>query len=64
MNKHEIDEMMRHLPSQQPQETLLEKVVVGIMFLVAVGFLLAITDLEPDCFDQYNRRVNCELMAK
>lgn len=64
MNRQEIDEMMSKLPSQQPQETLLEKVAIGIMFLVAVGFLMTIADFEPDCFDQYNKRVNCELIAK
>ena len=64
MNKKEIDEMMSRLPSQQPQETLLEKVVIGIMFLLAIGFLMAITDFEPDCFDQHNHRVNCEAKAK
>lgn len=64
MNKHEIDEMMSKLPSQQPQETLLEKVAIGIMLVLAIGFLMMIPDFEPDCFDQYNRRVNCESKAK
>ena len=64
MNKKEIDEMMSRLPSQQPQETLLEKVVIGIMFLLAIGILMSIPDIEPDCFDQHNRRVNCEAKAK
>ena len=64
MNKHEIDEMMSKLPSQQPQETLLEKVAIGIMLVLAIGFLMMIPDFEPDCFDQYNRRVSCESKAK
>ena len=64
MNKQEIDEMMSRLPSQQPQETLLEKVLIAIMLFVAIGFLMWIPDLEPDCFDQHNRRVNCESIAK
>ena len=64
MNKHEIDEMMKDLPSQQPQETLMEKVVIGTMLVLAIGFLMMIPDFEPDCFDQYNRRVNCESKAK
>lgn len=64
MNKHEIDEMMKDLPSQQPQETLLEKVAIGIMLVLAIGFLMMIPDFEPDCFDQYNRRINCESKAK
>lgn len=64
MNKQEIDEMMSKLPSQQPQETLLEKVAIGIMLVLAIGFLMMIPDFEPDCFDQYNRRINCESIAK
>lgn len=64
MNKHEIDEMMSKLPSQQPQETLLQKVAIGIMLVLAIGFLMMIPDFEPDCFDQYNRRINCESIAK
>ena len=37
MNKEEIDEMMRDLPSQRPPETLLQKMVMGawfVMFLI------------------------------
>jgi hypothetical protein len=65
MNKREIDEMMRHLPSQQPPpETLLQKVLIGIMLFVAIGFLMWIPDFEPDCFDQHNHRVSCEAKAK
>jgi len=64
MNKHEIDEMMKDLPSQQPQETLLQKVAIAIMLVLAIGFLMWIPDFEPDCFDQYNRRINCESIAK
>ena len=64
MNKKEIDEMMSRLPSQQPQETLLQKVLIAIMLFVAIGFLMWIPDFEPDCFDQHNRRVNCESIAK
>ena len=64
MNKQEIDEMMSKLPSQQPQETLLQKVAIAIMLVLAIGFLMWIPDFEPDCFDQYNRRVNCESKAK
>ena len=64
MNKHEIDEMMKDLPSQQPEETLLQKVAIAIMLVLAIGFLMWIPDFEPDCFDQYNRRINCESIAK
>ena len=44
MNKREIDEMMRHLPSQQPQESLRDKLVIGTMFAV---FLIVVCML-PD----------------
>jgi hypothetical protein len=37
MNRHEIDEMMRGLPSQQPQETTAQKWLVGFLF---VAFLI------------------------
>lgn len=44
MNKQEIDEMMSHLPSQQPQESLRDKVLIGTMFAV---FLIVVCML-PD----------------
>ena len=44
MNRLEIDEMMSHLPSQQPQESLTDKVLIGTMFTV---FLIVICML-PD----------------
>ena len=35
MNKQEIDDMMKDLPSQQiPEETLAQKVLIGIIFLI------------------------------
>ena len=64
MNKQEIDEMMSKLPSQQSGETLMEKVLIGIMLILAIGFLMWIPDFEPDCFDQHNHRVSCEAKAK
>ena len=40
MNKHEIDEMMKDLPSQHiPEETLIQKITIGIMF-IAILFLM------------------------
>ena len=32
MNKQEIDNMMRELPSQRPQETTLQKFWIGVWF--------------------------------
>ena len=44
MNSQEIDEMMAHLPSQQPEASLLNRWLVGTMFIV---FLIAVC-LIPD----------------
>jgi hypothetical protein len=38
MNKQEIDEMMKDLPSQQPEESLSNKLLIGTMFTL---FLIA-----------------------
>lgn len=44
MNKHEIDEMMSHLPSQQPEESLLSRWFIGTMFIV----FLVVVCMMPD----------------
>ena len=44
MNHQEIDEMMSHLPSQQHEESLLERWIIGTMFTL---FLIAAC-LMPD----------------
>jgi len=44
MNRREIDKMMRHLPSQRPQESLIDKLLICMLFL---AFLVAIFML-PD----------------
>ena len=46
MNRQEIDEMMSHLPSQQPEESLLHRWVIGTMFTL----FLIIACLMPDIF--------------
>jgi hypothetical protein len=38
MNKHEIDEMMKDLPSQKPKESLSDRLLIGTMFIL---FLVA-----------------------
>ncbi len=38
MNKHEIDEMMKDLPSQKPEESLSDRLLIGTMFIL---FLIA-----------------------
>jgi hypothetical protein len=44
MNRQEIDEMMSHLPSQQPEESLLSRWFIGTMFIV----FLVVVCLMPD----------------
>ena len=34
MNRQDIDEMMRHLPSQQPTETTTQKWMIGMWFIM------------------------------
>jgi hypothetical protein len=45
MNRQEIDEMMSHLPSQQPQESLTDKVLIGTMFTVFLIFMCMLPDI-------------------
>jgi len=45
MNKREIDEMMRHLPSQQREETLIERCIIGTMFIVFLVLLMMLPEL-------------------
>jgi hypothetical protein len=56
MNKREIDEMMRHLPSQQPPpETLLQKAAIAIMFIVILVLMMWVPDFtltEAECAKQ------------
>jgi len=56
MNKQEIDDMMKDLPSQQlPEETLIQKVTIGIMFLLFLVFWMWVPDFmltEEQCQQQ------------
>ena len=45
MNKHEIDEMMGHLPSQQREESLLEHWIIGTMFTVFLVVMCMLPDI-------------------
>jgi len=41
MNRQEIDDMMKDLPSQQlPDETLIQKLTIAIMFIVIVFLMV------------------------
>ena len=44
MNRQEIDEMMSHLPSQQREEPLLHRWVIGTMLIV----FLVVVCMMPD----------------
>ena len=56
MNKQEIVEMMKDLPSQYiPEETLAEKVGIAIMFLIVVFLMIWVLDFilsEQECAQQ------------
>jgi hypothetical protein len=44
MNRQEINEMMKDLPSQQPEESLLSRWFIGTMFIV----FLVVVCMMPD----------------
>ena len=56
MNKKEIDDMMKDLPSQQlPEETVLQKLIIGIMLIAFLMFWMWVPDFtldEEDCMKQ------------
>jgi len=72
MNKQEIDEMMKDLPSQQlPEETVLQKLIIGIMFIAFLMFWMWVPDFtldEEDCVKQvssaYVKNLCSEAQAK
>ena len=45
MNRKEIEKLMADLPSQQPQETLNEKVIIGTMFIAFLVLLVMLPEL-------------------
>jgi hypothetical protein len=45
MNKEEIDEMMRHLPSQQPQESPWAKIWISVWFAMFVILCIYAPDI-------------------
>jgi len=56
MNKQEIDDMMKDLPSQQiPEETFAQKVVIGIMLILVLLLMTWVPDFmltEDECAQQ------------
>jgi len=72
MNKQEIDDMMKDLPSQQlPEETVLQKLIIGIMLIAFLMFWMWVPDFtldEQDCMKQvssaYVKNLCSEAQAK
>lgn len=72
MNHEEINEMMKDLPSQQlPEETALQKFIIGIMFIAFLMFWMWVPDFtlsEEDCAKQessaYVKNLCSETKAK
>ena len=54
MNKQEIDEMMKDLPSQQelPPETVWAKGIMGVLMFSFLLWVIWSPDLEPTCRHQ------------
>jgi hypothetical protein len=61
MNKQEIDDMMKDLPSQQVQEeTLIQKITIAIMFIVVLFLMVWAPDFiltEEECNQQSPRAI-------
>jgi hypothetical protein len=45
MNHQEINKMMSRLPSQQPQESLTDKVLIGTIFTVFLIVMCMLPDI-------------------
>jgi hypothetical protein len=54
MNRQEIDDMMRGLPSQQPEETTGQKLLIGSMFIM----FLILCIFAPDIRYQPTKEIN------
>jgi hypothetical protein len=71
MNKQEIDDMMKDLPSQQvPKESALERFFLGIIFIAVLVFSMWVPDFdltEQECAQQSARAYTgnlCEQVTK
>ena len=68
MNKQEIDDMMKDLPSQQlPEETYLQKFIIGIMFVLFLLFWMWVPDFdltEQECAQQSSQAYVGSLCTK
>ena len=68
MNKQEIDDMMKDLPSQQVQEeTLIQKITIGIMFILVLVLMMWAPDFvltEEECLQQSPRAITIGLCGE
>jgi len=68
MNKQEIDDMMKNLPSQQVQEeTLIQKITIGIMFILVLVLMMWAPDFilsEEECLQQSPRAITIGLCSE
>ena len=68
MNRQEIDDMMKDLPSQQVQEeTLIQKITIGIMFVLILVLMMWAPDFvltEEECLQQSPRAITIGLCSE
>ena len=68
MNKQEIDDMMKDLPSQQlPDETLIQKITIAIMFILVLFIATWAPDFiltEEECQQQNPRAITIGLCSE
>jgi hypothetical protein len=68
MNKREIDDMMKDLPSQQlPDETLIQNITIAIMFIVVLFIATWAPDFmltEEECQQQSPRAITIGLCSE
>jgi hypothetical protein len=65
MNKEEIDEMMSHLPSQRPSESMAWKIVIGMWFVMFLILCAYAPDIRYSPDMQYNpEEITCVRIPK
>jgi len=68
MNKQEIDDMMKDLPSQQlPEETTLQKFTIGIMFVLFLIIWMWVPNFfltEEECAQQSPQAITIGLCTE
>jgi len=68
MNKREIDDMMKDLPSQQlPDETLIQKITIAIMFILVLFIATWAPDFmltEEECQQQSPHAITIGLCSE